>query len=84
MNRDDLRRKYLDEGWPQRLSGRQCVPRQVSQYKTHTIWWDGEHVLAEIREYQNPGEGGYRLIVCQLRDGDILWYDPMANPQIPQ
>lgn len=80
MERGALRRKFLEEGWEGLLSPYVREVRACGLHKTHTIWWDGDEVMGEIREYDNPGLGGYQLIVCQLREGDTLWYDPMTQP----
>jgi hypothetical protein len=80
MERDALRRKFLEEGWRDLLSPYLREERPCGLHKTHTVWWDGENVMGEIREYDNPGRGGYQLIVCQLREREIMWFDPMTQP----
>ncbi|HUA83479.1 MAG TPA: hypothetical protein VMB85_06430 [Bryobacteraceae bacterium] len=85
MERSAIRRKFLEEGWEDRLNALyKPDPRPYGDHKTHTVWWDGDDVMGEIREYDNPGKGGYQLIVCQFREGEILWYDPMTNPLMIQ
>ncbi len=48
--------------------------REYGAHKTVTKWWDASDLIAEIREYDNPSEGGHQLVVCQLQDGDTMYY----------
>lgn len=76
ITKDDLRQKYLDGGWPERLRQYHCEERKYGNHKTCKTWWDGVDLMAEVREYGNPGEGGQQVVVCQLREGDIMWFVP--------
>jgi len=76
IDKDELHRKFVDEGWGTRLA---TFPEDLPQLfgrKTLRIWRDPDgDVKCRKLEYNNPT--GRSDVIRQLLDDDgIMWYIP--------
>ena len=62
------------EGWTGKLSQYRLEERKCGNHKTVKTWWNGIDLMAQLRVYQNPGQGGEQTVVCLLRDGSVMYY----------
>ena len=74
ISKDELRRKWFDEQWEQRMTGYHLDEWHFTA-TTLRIWKNGNDIMAAVKEYHYPG-GTPNTVVRQLRDGDVLYYIP--------
>jgi hypothetical protein len=71
-NKDDLLRRFVDEGWRERLVQYRYETWQATKRKTIEKWWDGDDLRAFVLTYHNAT--GDSTVIRQLRDGDTMHY----------
>lgn len=74
ISKIDLRRKWLDENWPERLAQYHCDTWEFA-ISTLSIWKDGEDIIAVVKEYRQRGRPR-ETVVRQLRDGNVMYLIP--------
>jgi len=76
INKDELLRKFADEGWAERLAqSREDTPQKFGRKTLRVFRDDDGDVRCRKLEYGNPL--GRSEVIRQLLDDDgIMWYIP--------